>query len=128
VVSTILPHSAARAGALTAGVDLFVAGLACGSAETPVEATKLLARVRAERTAPASGRPAAKARAPEPRRAQQAIRSAKQPPSRQARKSQQAEQEPRGAVLRSFYTCNASPVPDLAEGTGWRLVGPLRHG
>ena len=128
--STILPHSAARASTLAVGVDLFAAGLACGSAESPVETTKLVARVRAEGTAtPASSRPvAAKPRAPGPRRAQQATRPAKPPLSRQARKNPQIEQEPRGAVLRSFYTCNASPAPNGTEGTGWRLVGPLRHG
>jgi hypothetical protein len=130
VASAALPHSAARAGTLTSGVDLLTAGLACGSAGTPVATAKLLGRVRAEATAPVSGRAAAaKARAaPEPRRSQQITRPAKPQPSRQARKYPQAEQEPRGAVVHSLYTCNATPVPDLTEGTGWRLVGPLRNG
>jgi hypothetical protein len=128
VAGTIIPLCTARAVMLTDGIDLFTAGLACGSADTPVETAKLLVRVRAEGAAPALGLPAARARAPESRRAQQTARPTKPPLSQRAQKNPQVEQELRGVVLRSFYTCNATPPPNGTEGTGWRLVGPLRHG
>jgi hypothetical protein len=48
-------------------------------------------------------------------------------PPRAARKAPAVEEQSRTAVLRSFYTCNAEPMPNLTEGTGWRLVGPLRR-
>jgi hypothetical protein len=125
---TILPHSAARAGLLTEGAEFFTTGLACGSADAPVGVHKLLVRVRADAAAAAQSRRVAKRASPEPRGAHGTARAAKPPPSPQTRKIPQAEREPRGSVLRSFYTCSASPVPDLTAGTGWRLVGPLRHG
>jgi hypothetical protein len=126
---TLLPVPGARAATLMDGVGLLTPGMACGPGETPVGVAGPLARVRADAAAPARGRGAAKAARPsEPRRGQQAARPAK-PPSREARKAPQSEPpEPRAAVLRSFYTCDASPLSNLAEGTGWRLVGPLRKG
>jgi hypothetical protein len=126
-----LSPAAARAYAPADGAGLFSPGLGCGPAETLVGtgAPGLLARVRAEAAGASPRRGgAAKARSAE----RHALRKSARPPTtapRSARNApQQAEQETRPAVLRSFYTCNAALAPNLAEGTGWRLVGPLRHG
>ncbi len=128
-VGAALPHSAARASAAADGVGLLTPGVGCGPAETLVGAGApgLLARVRADaaavaprrlREAAPPGRPGARAKARLP-----AVAAA----PRSVKKAPQAEQESRTPVLRSFYTCNAASAPNLAEGTGWRLVGPLRH-
>jgi hypothetical protein len=126
-IGTILPHSAPRASTPTDGVSMFTPGLGCGPAETLVGTGGLLARVRADLAVPQSRRGVAKAR-PSARQGarQQAARPSISAP-RSERKALQAEQEPRAAVLRSFYTCDAAPLPNLTEGTGWRLVGPLRQ-
>ncbi len=121
-----LPLSAPLASAPVDAVGLFTPGMGCGPSETLVGTGGLLSRVRAEAAAPALRRDAAKA---QPRGARQAAR--RRPPAPLPRSAAgaapQAEQEPRPAVLRSFYTCDAAPLPNLAEGTGWRLVGPLRR-
>lgn len=120
-----LPFSAASASARVDGVGLLTLNSACGPAETPVGiGGGLLARVRADARAAA----AEKARgARQPRVA--AMEPARRP-SAQSRRSaakgpRSGGQEPQAAFLRSFYTCDAAP--NFAEGTGWRLVGPLRH-
>lgn len=122
-IGTILPHSAPRASTPTDGVSMFTPGLGCGPAETLVGTGGLLARVRADLAVPQPRRGVAKARQGA---RQQAARPSTSAP-RSERKALQAEQEPRAAVLRSFYTCDAAPLPNLTEGTGWRLVGPLRQ-
>jgi len=112
-LGVVLPHSAARASSNMHEFGLLTQGLGCGPTETPVGADVpgLLARVRAD---------AAKARPAERHGAGKAPRPAAKAP--------QAEQETRAAVLRTFYTCQAASAPNPAEGTGWRLVGPLRQG
>ncbi len=113
-----LPFSAASASASADGIGLFTPGLGCHPAETLVGTASLLSRVRADAgPSQARRRDAARARPAQPRAGRQAARRSPAPRT--------AEQEPRPAVLRSFYTCNAAP--NLAEGTGWRLVGPLRQ-
>ena len=132
-VGMVLPLSDASASAPADGVGLLTLGSACGPAETLVGTGGLFARVRADADAPAAasrrrGMGAAKARgAQQPRAAtRQAARRPSAPLSRSGPKAPRfGEQEPRAAVLRSFYTCNATP--NFAEGTGWRLVGPLRQ-
>ena len=126
-VGMVLPLSAPRASAPTDGASLFTPGLGCGPAETQVGTGDLLARVRADAAIPARRRETAKTRPQQPRGARQAARRPSAPLPRSAAKAPQVEQEPRAAVLRSFYTCNATPLPNLTEGTGWRLVGPLRQ-
>jgi hypothetical protein len=126
----ILPHSAPHAATPTDGVSLFTPGLGCGPAETLVGTGGLLARVRAGAASHARlPRAAAKAVRPTERRHGAARQAARLPvPSRSARKAPRpAGDEQRAAVLRSFYTCDAAPQTNLTEGTGWRLVGPLRH-
>ena len=122
-----LPHSAARASMTADGVGLLASGLGCGPAETLVGngTPGLLARVRTEAAgvSPRQGRPV------EARLAER--RTSRKPPvaaPRSAKKAPRLDSDPRPAVLRSFYTCNAAAAPNLAESTGWRLVGPLRHG
>lgn len=124
-VGMVLPLSAPRASAPTDGASLFTPGLGCGPSETLVGTGGLLARVRAD-AVPARPQDAAKA---QPRGGQQAARRRPSAPPlpRSTGKAPQVEQEPRAAVLRSFYTCDATPLRNLTEGTGWRLVGPLRH-
>jgi hypothetical protein len=124
----VLPHSASRASTPADGLSLLAPGMGCGPAETLVGAGAgaLLTRVRADASGnPARRRDAARARPAGPQGARKAVR----PPAvaRSARKAPQPAEEPRAAVLRSFYTCNAAAMPNLAEGTGWRLVGPLRQ-
>jgi hypothetical protein len=114
-VGLILPHSAPRAAMPTDGVSLFTPGLGCGPTETQVGTVGLLARVRAE-AAPVERRRGAR---PASRPSILPLRAKKAPV--------QVEQEPRAAILRSFYTCDAPRSPNLTEGTGWRLVGPLRQ-
>jgi len=122
----VVPHSAPRAAAAGDGSSLFTPGLGCGPTETQVGTIGLLARVRAETVASTRRGPVAKARSPERQGARQAGRRSASPAY--ARKAPaQTEQEPRAAVLRSFYTCDAPQAPNLTEGTGWRLVGPLRQ-
>lgn len=122
-----LPCSAARAVMAVDAVGPLTAESACGPAETMVGASNLLARVgmSGARTVRRGG--AAKGPLPERKGARQAARSFAAP--RSARKTPKAgqEQEPRAAVLRSFYTCDAMLPRNPAEGTGWRLVGPLRQ-
>lgn len=130
IADVFLPHSAARASMTADGAGMLASGLGCGPAETPVGAgvPGLLARVRAE----AAG---ASPRERGATQAQSAERSALRKPARPsmaapqfAKKAPLVDRGPQPAVLRSFYTCNTAPAPNLAEGTGWRLVGPLRHG
>jgi hypothetical protein len=117
-VGMVLPFHAADASAPADGIGLFAPGLGCDPAETLVGTGGLLARVRAEAGAPAARRrEAGKARSQQPRGGRHAARRPTAPRT--------AEQEPRAAILRSFYTCNAAP--NFTEGTGWRLVGPLRQ-
>lgn len=125
-----LPHSAARASMATDGAGLLVSGLGCGPAETLVGSgvPGLLARVRTETVAPSLRRgTSAKAR-PVERLAQRKPARPSAAAPRSAGKAPQADRGQHLAVLRSFYTCNAASAPNLAEGTGWRLVGPLRRG
>jgi hypothetical protein len=119
-VGMALPVSAAGAPVSAAdGVGLFTPGLGCHPAETLVGTAGLLSRVRAGAgPSQARRRDTARARSAQSRGGRQAARRSPAPRT--------AEQEPRPAVLRSFYTCAAAP--NLAEGTGWRLVGPLRQG
>ncbi|MBD0275172.1 MAG: hypothetical protein ICV73_25010 [Acetobacteraceae bacterium] len=116
-VGTVLPLSAPAASASADALGLFAPGSACGPSETLVGTGGLLARIRADASSPrrlgaARGRP---------RGAQGSAATRRRPGA------PQVEPEPRAAALRSFYTCNAAPIPNFAEGTGWRLVGPLRH-
>lgn len=125
-----LPHTAARASMQMDGVSLLTPGLGCGPAETLVGigAPGLLARVRAEAAgAPLRRREASKARSSGRRDPRKAVRPSAVAP-RSAKQAPQTEQEPRATVLRSFYTCSTASTPNFAEGTGWRLVGPLRQG
>ena len=121
-----LPHSAPRAATQAEGMNLFASSLACGPAETLVGAAtgSFLFRVRAD--ASARRHEAAKARFAGRQGTRKAPRSSA-PAPQSAGKAPRTDDEPNAAVLRSFYTCNAATVPNLAEGTGWRLVGPLRH-
>ena len=125
-----LPHSAARASMPTDTVSLLTPGFGCGPAETLVGtgAPGLLARVRAEAAgAQPHRREAAKARSTGRLDSRKAMRPSAAAP-RSARRAPRTEQEPRAAVLLSFYACSVAPTPNFAEGTGWRLVGPLRQG
>lgn len=127
-----LPHSAARAASPAETAGLLASGLGCGPAETLVGAGSagLLARVRAEAAGAATrrGGKLGKARPVERRpAARQAARAGTAAP-RTSKLPAQRDREARPAVLRSFYTCDAASAPNLAEGTGWRLVGPLRRG
>ncbi len=127
VSSVVLPQAAPRAATPIDGGGLFITGLACGAADTPplVGRGGPLARVRAD-AAPTPRRSAAA----DPKRSERkGVGKAARPvaPPRSAKKAPPMEQEPRAAVLRSFYTCNTAPAPDLTEGTGWRWVGPLRR-
>ena len=116
-VSMVLPFSATGASSPADGIGLLTPGLGCHPAETLVGTSNLLSRVRADFGAPtARRRDTMRARAQQSRGGRQAAR--RSPP-------RAAEQEPPAAVLRSFYTCNAAP--NFTEGTGWRLVGPLRQ-
>lgn len=128
-VGLVLPHSAPRASTPAEGLGLFTPGLGCGPTETPVGvgADGLLTRVQADGAGTSRRREAGKAR---PATGRQGARKAARPlaaPPRSAGKAPRTEGEPRATVLRSFYTCDAAPASNLAEGTGWRLVGPLRH-
>lgn len=115
-VGMALPLSGAGASTPADSGGSFAPGLACHPAETLVGASGLLSRVRADAPGAARRRDAARAR-PQHRGSLQTARRPSPP--------RFGEQDPRAAVLRSFYTCNAAP--NLAEGTGWRLVGPLRQ-
>ncbi len=127
-VGMALPFSAADASTSTDSIGLLTPGLGCGPTETQVGTHGLLARVRADAGAVASRRrDAAKARLQQQRGSRQAARRPSTPLPRSGAKAPQAEQEPRAVVLRSFYTCNATPLQNFTEGTGWRLVGPLRR-
>lgn len=128
----VLPHSAARASTTADGAGLLASALGCGPAETLVGtgAPGLLARVRAE-AAGASLRPGGTAKARPVAERPAASRKPKPPSAaspRSTKKAPRVQHAVRPAVLRSFYTCNTAFTPNLAEGTGWRLVGPLRHG
>jgi len=118
-VGMALPLPATGASAAADGIGLLPPGLECHPAETFVGTSNLLSRVRADLGAPAARRrDAANARAQQSRGGRQAARRPSPPRA--------AGQEPPAAVLRSLYTCNATP--NFTEGTGWRLVGPLRQG
>lgn len=123
--STLFPCSAPRALETDNG-GLLGPTLECEPAGSRIDAG-LLAHVRA--TAPTERRrDSAKTRLHNDRRG--AARKSGQPSTpRSARKAApRASEEPQAAFLRSFYTCNASRSSALTEGTGWRLVGPLRQG
>lgn len=128
------PLSSARASSATAeGMGLFAPGLGCSPAETLVGTHELLARVRTDAPAAAPATRAGatpsgarNAPAPRPEGRQHAARSPAPAARSKAKAPRSGEGEPRAAVLRSFYSCNAAP--NLADGTGWRLVGPLRRG
>lgn len=129
--AAVLPHSAARASITADGAGLLASALGCGPAETLVGTgvPGLLARVRAEAAGAAprrSGTAKARSAAERPASRKPTLPSVASP--RSTEKMPQARDAARPAVLRSFYTCNTASAPDLAEGTGWRLVGPLRHG
>ena len=129
-VGMVLPLSAPNASTAMDGAGLFIPGSECGPAETQVGTTGgFLARVRADAGAQATRRrgAAAKALAQQLRGTRQAARRPSTPLPRSGAKAPPVEQESRAAVLRSFYTCNTMPLPNLTGGTGWRLVGPLRH-
>ncbi len=117
-VGMVLPLPAMGASPSADGIGLLAPGLGCHPAETLVGTSNLLSRVRADLGAsPARRRDTSKARAQQPRAGRQAARRPSPPRT--------TGQEPHASVLRSFYTCNAAP--NFTEGTGWRLVGPLRH-
>lgn len=120
-MGTVLPHSGARAAMGTEPIDMFTPNLACGPAETLVGtgAAGLLARVRVDATSTAPRLREAKGRTAGRRGARKAPRVANKAPK--------IEAEPRAVVLRSFYTCNSASDPNVAAGSGWRLVGPLRQ-
>jgi len=133
VLGIVVPAAVPRAASASEAIGLFTPGLACGPAETLVGTSRpaFLARVRADAGAakapvrPHGARTAARdharsksSRRSEARRAY-AVQSAKRAPH--------AATEMRPNVLRSFFACNASTLPDPAAGTGWRLVGPLRQ-
>lgn len=128
-MGTVFPHSASQASMQADGGGLFSAGMGCGPAETLVGtgAARLLARIRADNAGSAPHRrKAVEARTARRLEASRTLRS--MPATRRfAGKVPRAEQEPRSAVLRSFYTCNAASAPNPAAGTGWRLVGPMRR-
>ena len=125
-VIAVLPLSGARASTSAGGGSLFSPGLGCGPAETSVDSGGLLARVRADAAAPQHRRGAGAALGAGRRGAQKPAPLPASP--RSAQKAPAAEPEPRAAVLRSFYTCESGwPAEDLTQGTGWRLVGPLRR-
>lgn len=129
-IGMVLPQSAARASTPTDAVSLLTPGLGCGPAETLVGtgAASLLARVRAEAAGtPPHRREAAKARSTGRLGSKKAVRPSAGAP-RSVKRAPQAEQEPRAAVLLTFYACSAASTPNFAAGTGWRLVGPLRQG
>lgn len=119
-VGMAMPLSTAGAGTPPEAMGLFQPGAACGPAETLVGTTGgLLARVRAEAGMRAPRKPSVDRPGARRPGAQQQRRPGSEAPRRFA------EAEPRPALLRSFYTCDAAP--NYAEGTGWRLVGPLRR-
>lgn len=131
-VGLTLPHSAPRASTPLDAPGLVAPGLGCAPADTPVGAAGAgqLSRIRADAAAgaPLDRRGAAEARPtlrPGPRKAARPSTPAR---LSAPRKAPRAGPEARQNVLRSFYTCNAAAMPNPAEGTGWRLVGPLRQG
>jgi hypothetical protein len=128
-VGVVLPAADVRASTpAEGGATLFSPGLGCGPDETLVGTDNLLARVRIDMAARPQGRRPLAEQGPERRGAKRTERRTT-PPQRSARKATpQAEEEPRPAFLRTFYTCDAARAPIGTEGTGWRLVGPLRHG
>lgn len=121
--ATVLPTAAPYAATPTQSGGLFAPDLACGPAETLVVTSDLLARIRADATPARRG--AGIARSSKGHSPAKIAR--RNTPSQSARKAPSDEQEPRAAALRSFHTCSAATPPNLIEGTGWRLVGPLRH-
>jgi hypothetical protein len=128
-LGVVLPIADLRASTpAEGGATLFSPGLGCGPDETLVGTDNLLARVRIDMAARPQGRRPLAEQGPERRGAKRTERRTT-PPQRSARKATpQAEEEPRPAFLRTFYTCDAARAPIGTEGTGWRLVGPLRHG
>lgn len=120
----LLPWSAPRALEADTG-GLFSPTLECESADARIDAN-LLARVRAD-APPERRRESAKARANVNRRGK--ARQAGRPSApRSSRRAPRGAEEPQTAFIRSFYTCSATRSSSLTEGTGWRLVGPLRQG
>ena len=123
--TTLFPCAAPLALEADSG-GLLAPTLECEPAGSRIDAS-LLARVRA--TAPVERR---RGSAKERHRINQrgVARKSGQPSTpRSARKAAPpASEEPQAAFLRSFYTCSAPRSSALTEGTGWRLVGPLRQG
>lgn len=123
-VGMLLPWSAPRALEADTG-GLFSPTLECESAGAKIDAN-LLARVRVG-ASPERRRESAKARTTQDRRGN-AQRAGRPSAPRSSRKAPRGAEDPQTAFIRSFYTCNAARSSALTEGTGWRLVGPLRQG
>lgn len=121
----ILPSSAPRAMEVD-NAGLFGPTLECEPAGTRIDAN-LLARVRTS-TATQKRRGSAASRHHNDRR--DAARQAARPssPRSERKPAPRRPEEARTAFIRSFYTCSAARSSALTEGTGWRLVGPLRQG
>lgn len=123
----IIPCSAPRAMEVD-NAGLFGPALECEPAGTRIDAN-LLARVGAG-TATQRRRGPANTRLHNNRRGAGSARQAGRPsaPRSESKAPPRAFEEPQAAFIRSFYTCNAARSSALTEGTGWRLVGPLRQG